>query len=456
MITAGELVGGAVVEAQETKAIRAARFLLSDASSATAPLRCLAARALTKAGLEGVFPRESAFDPQLEKRKWRHRTRKYSTNCLAWVELSLRDVIDGKKCAAERSMLVALQLAPNNRHVLRSASRLFLHLGDPGRAYDIIANCDAIVDDPWLIAAELAIASLAKRRPRYYKQGCRMIAKSGLAPRQITELTSAIGTLELNAGYRKKARDYFRKSVIDPTGNALAQAEWVSPSLGFELVSPRCRTIGSEVDEANVFHLLNDEKFSTVPDACLSWSAAEPYRIHPYEIASSAAALIGDHDRTLDIAKNGLKIRPKSGMLLNNYAFSLAHVGQLKEAEQALNGVKSDDKSIWLVSEANRGLLAMRRRESESGLAHYKEAINGFRRLDMKASADIASVYLAREAAMAGIGNAEILVNEAREIIGRLKTTRHNHVMEQAEQALGETRTGASLNRAGFGGGHFV
>ena len=54
--------------------------------------------------------------------------------------------------------MVALQLAPTNRHVLRSASRLFLHLDDSERAYDIIAQSDATVDDPWLIAAELSFA----------------------------------------------------------------------------------------------------------------------------------------------------------------------------------------------------------------------------------------------------------------------------------------------------------
>ena len=82
----------------------------------------------------------------------------------------------------------------------------------------------------------------------------------------------------------------------------------------------------------------------------------------------------------------------------------------------------------------------MRRGEHAAGLAHYQEAINGFLRRKAKRLADVARIYLAREAALAAIPNAEKLVKSAREAMDRLKTTAHNHVMKTAEKALATKR----------------
>ena len=440
VVTAGELVEAALVEATESEAVEAAKYLLSTSSSATVPLRRIATLALMRAGLEEYISAEQPYDHHTEKREWRRRTRIHSANALAWVELSLHEVKTGRKKVAKRSMMVALQLAPTNRHVLRSASRLFLHLDDSERAYDIIAQSDATVDDPWLIAAELSFADLAMRKPKYFKQGRRIVTSAGLMPRQITELAGAIGTLELGGGHRKKARDYFRQSAVDPTGNALAQAEWVSPQLGFELVTMKGLASKTEAEEANVLRLVNQEKFSEVPDICQRWSNAEGYSIRPYEIASSATTVTGDHARTVDFAQRGLKIRPDSEVLLNNYAFALAHQGQFSKAESYLQGIGHNNEIVWLVSKANRGLVAMRRGKHDFGLALYREAINGFHRKQNKKSADIARIYLAREAALAAIPEAESLVKSGREAIDRLKTTTHNHVIEEAEKALASPR----------------
>lgn len=440
VVTAGELVEAALVEAKESEAIGPAKFLLSTSSSATVPLRRIATVALVKAGRQEYISPTQPYDLGTEKRNWRRRTRIHPENPLAWVELSLHEVLMGRKKAAERSMTVALQLAPTNRHVLRSASRLFLHLDDSDRAYDIIAQSDATVDDPWLIAAELSFAELVMRKPMYFKQGRRILTNAGLMPRQITELAGAIGTLELMGGRRKKARDYFRQSAIDPTGNALAQAEWVSPSFGYEFVTTDSLASKTEAEEANVIRLFSQEKLREVPDVCQRWSNAEGYSIRPYEIASSATTVTGDHAQTVDFAQRGLKIQPDSGILLNNYAFALTHLGEFNKAESALQRIGRNDDIVWLISRANRGLLAMRHGKPEVGLTLYMEAVNGFLRKPNARAADVARIYLAREAALATISEAESLVKSARMAIDRLKTTMYDHVMEEAEQALATHR----------------
>ena len=438
VITAGEFVGSCLVEAQEGKALAAARYLSSADSTATISLRKLGAVALQRAGDRVNLPIGEVESQDCDKQTWRKRTRRYPQNSLAWVELSLLDMLNGKKEAAKRSMAVALQLAPTNRHVLRSASRLFLHLGDVDKAYDVIAKSPATASDPWLIAAELSIAELAHRKPRYFTAGRRIINKFRLSARQTTELSGAIGTLELIAGRRNKARDHFLDSVRDPTGNALAQAEWASPSFGIELVTTKHFISVPEVEEAKVFQLLRQEKFDQIPELCHSWSTSEAYSSRPYEIGSSVTAMLGNHNETIDTAIRGLSIRRDSGILLNNLAFSLAHVNQFQQADWVLEHIDQDKSLVSLAAQATRGLLEMRRGEYDRGLTFYERSISGFRQRRANRYADIACIYRAREAALASLSRAERFVRIAREAMERIKSSGHSHVLEDAERALSE------------------
>ena len=436
VITAGELLGAALVENKEGEASGAAQFVLSKRSSATMSLQRLATRSLHRSDQGGSTRPLQASGRRQEKALWRRRTRAYPANALAWVELSLRDVVVGKRHTAERSMLVALGLAPTNRHVVRSACRLFLHLGDRERAYDIVGNCAATQSDPWLMAAELSVADLADKRPKYFKQARRLMADENWVPRQTTELAGAIGTLELGDGHAKKARQYFRRSVCDPTGSALAQAEWASTELGEELVSNKMLYLAPEGDEARAFHLMREENLKPVPDVCMRWAEAEPYSIRPYEMACSATCLVGNHKRSIEIAERGLKIRPKAETLLNGYAFALAHLGNIEKAEKSLDAIGNENEGVWFVSQANRGLLAMRKGRVDIGLDYYGKAINGFQKLGDWRSADIARIYRAREAALAGSDDAASLVEDAHVAVKRLRTRVHGHVIIEAKKAL--------------------
>lgn len=439
VISAGELVETALVEAKEAEAANAARFLLSPQSTATLPLKRLAGLALKRAGFNHEVPAALAILPEVAKKVWRDRTRLYPHNPLGWVELALFDVAAGRRAEALRSMLIAIQLAPNDRHVLRCASRLFLHLHDPDRAYDLIAKNSATPLDPWLIAAELSIAELAERKPRFFEQGRRMVEQAQFYPRQITELSGALATLELEAGRRKKARDLFRHSTVDPTGNALAQAEWASPAFGVEIVPPQSLANATEADEATVFHLLRAKKFEEVSDACQRWSDTEPYSIRPFEIGSSTAAMIGDYQRALEFADKGLLVRPDGAVLLNTRGFVLANLGRLKEAEQCLRNIGQSDERVWLIRKANMGLIEMRRGNHQLGIDSYQEAIDGFTKEQNPQLAEVAKLFLAREASLARLPEAKALVAASREGLRKLNLTAHEHVLNEAERALEDT-----------------
>jgi tetratricopeptide (TPR) repeat protein len=437
--TAGELVETALVAGRDSEAREAAAFLLSGRTTATSSLKRLAS--LVHQRYEGGHALEEIAGASASERKrlWRTRTRLYPHSALAWVELALHEMMGGKPEAAKRSISVALQLAPTDRHVVRSASRLFIHLLDPERAYHILRNCRATPHDPWLIAAELAVSGIADRKPRFFAEGRKIALDGQLYPRQVTELCGALASLELDGGRRKKARNFFQQSVVDPTGNALAQAEWASNSFSEPFIPIKTFSTATEADEAKALYLNHQKQYSQVPAECERWAESEPYSIRPYELGSSAAALAQLYDKALQFSETGLKLRPDNHYLSNNRAFVLANLGRLDEAEQALKAIPDDDTANnWLVSEANRGLIQMRRGNVGEGVAHYVAALTGFRRQNRASHFEVARVFLARELALQGVDEASRVIKAARDGIKRLGLTEHAKHLDLAEAAIAQ------------------
>lgn len=436
VITAGEVIGTAIVEGHEGQATSAAKAILGSGFAATPLLRSLARRTLHRAGQQTPLATRSGFNQAQSKALWRRRTRLYPYNSLAWVELALYELLDRNKLQARRCMTVALQLAPHDRHVLRSAARLFVHLDEADRAHELLVRNDRTLLDPWLLAAGVSIATLAQRRPPSIKSARYLMESDNHPDRHLSELAGALATLDLEAGSTKRARAYFRRSVVDPTGNALAQMEWAAPELGRSLVAARTFAKTAEREEARVFTLLRAEQFQRVPLLCDRWSALEPYAIRPYEFSSSATTVTGKHKKTIATAAAGLQIRSNSTTLLNNMAFALAHCGDLDGAERYLNLVTPESGRIQYLTNANRGLLALRKGFFETGLDQYREAILGFSRIGDKRSADVARLYRAREAAIANVPGMRQLVDIGREANKRLGSLAHSHVADEMERAV--------------------
>jgi predicted Zn-dependent protease len=169
-----------------------------------------------------------------------------------------------------------------------------------------------------------------------------LIKDGGLVPHHITELAGAVGTAELIGGNRKKARKMFNQSMVDPTANALAQAEWASPSFSGDLVPPSRFGTVRDAFEASAFHYYREGKFEAVPALCEGWANEEPYSIRPYEFGSASAGLIAKYEKAVELARRGLAIRPGSPLLVNSAAFALASMGEISEAATLLRSLSKD------------------------------------------------------------------------------------------------------------------
>ena len=79
------------------------------------------------------------------------------SDAIAWVEISRCYACLGQIDQAKRCMDIAVKIEKDNRFVIRSASRLWVHCDDIDRAHHTILKSERSIYDPWLLAAEIAI-----------------------------------------------------------------------------------------------------------------------------------------------------------------------------------------------------------------------------------------------------------------------------------------------------------
>jgi len=98
----------------------------------------------------------------------------------------------------------------------------------------------------------------------------------------------------------------------------------------------------------------------SVVSACGIFGRRTAYR--GVRLGVAAASAIDDSKQIEEFAREGLRYEPSSVHLINSLAFSLALQGHHNDALGALREIRpeSADRSNFLVSEANRGLIALR------------------------------------------------------------------------------------------------
>lgn len=303
----------------------------------------------------------------------------YPFNPIVYVDMARAYVTIGLKEKAEKLIRMALYLDPKNRFVARAAARFYIHIGDNERAADIVRKTGFSRFDPWLMASDISIAMMRGKRSGNIKKGQQMIFSSSYTPFSISELASALGTVEMEYGTRKKTRDLFNQSLVDPNDNSLAQAEWALLSARIPI------TIQSGLNvkcshESKVYKALelNDARESI--HHAIDWICDMPFSLKPvfigYEISTS---FLRDYDLSSNILGVGLKSHPNDPWMLNNRAYVNARINKLDEAEKDMeqlehcNRVLSESMSVC--KEATHGLIAYRRKDREKGRKLYEQAI---------------------------------------------------------------------------------
>ncbi|WP_412468048.1 tetratricopeptide repeat protein [Pedobacter sp. KLB.chiD] len=306
-------------------------------------------------------------------------------NPIPWVELARLYSVFGQVDKAEKSMLVAVHLAPNNRFVLRSATRFWAHLEDYERALYYLRKSEITVKDPWLVSAHIATSSLMNRYSPLIKSGVKLLESKNFSNYDLTELSSSLGTLEYNSGSFKKSKDLFILSMQSPNDNSLAQLEWLAKRdkqidfnpFAFTNVQNPFEAFARE-DKAN-----NNWKNAFVNT--VKWFFDLPYSTGPVLMGSFiASSFLSDQSLAITLCEAGLKANPGDYSILNNMIYAHARNNTIDECRnyiEAFQRIKIEDLTDeWKITYiATNGLIAFKYGNVSLGkklyLKAYEEAV---------------------------------------------------------------------------------
>lgn len=423
---AADLVATALVLGTQDDARDAAHFLLT--SDAHPLSRHLARRLLGEEPSDVIeLDPFQSDDVRSRIRGIKRAVRRDPRAALLWAELARRYATLGHREKARTAIAIGLLLSPSGRFLLRSAARLYVHLDDPERAHRLLASAAAIKSDPWLAAAEIAVAPLAGRQSRFRRHGKRLLESGQFRPLAISELASALATEEMAAGSTRAARRLFEASLREPTENAVAQAEWASRR-------------GARIDVDH--QLLNEVEDSFEARAQVSavagdsdgaihnawaWLRAEPFASVPAVFGSHEAAIARRYDESIRFAELGLIANPDEFLLRNNMAFALASSDQVGAAESQISAIEDSalNEEQRRIYTATCGLIAFRRGDLATGRQLYNETIETAKDPTLQA---VAAVLLAREEIRAHTPFGPIARRAAEQFVDMAKDSRHARV----------------------------
>ena len=402
---AADLLSSAYVIDAASQFKEVAEFILANESEAPKPLVAIASEVVSgKRELDEMPALEELEAGAMYRRI--HSLRKLLSdeprNPIPWVELSRCYKLLGHDERARRSMVIASQMGPDSRFVVRSAARLFLNQHDPPLALRTIRKASGVKSDPWLLSAEVAVASAGHYPSLFAKIARRRLDDSSLSDFDKTELASAIGTLELENGKQRLARQYFRQSLTRPNDNSLAQAEWANRQVGGIEIAPQALAVPRSF-EALAYTHFNSGRWSSAVEEGVNWLKDQQFSRWPAAFTSYVSSLIGDHDHAITLLNLSLRSNPDDPLLLNNLAFSLASQGRVEDAQKALQRVPP--QSISGVSAvtlaATQGLVLFRAGFTSEGRELYLKAMEKATSLGFTKYRAMAALYLAREEMLA-------------------------------------------------------
>ena len=396
-----DFIAASFVLGEPQRSSEAAAFVLRS-GDAPEPALALARGIASNQTDHLLVPDVSPFEGEAlyrEIHRLKRRTVSEPRNAVAWVDLSRAYLLAGNANLARRAMNIACAISPDNRFVLRSATRFLVHQREALEAHRLLVNSPATRHDPWLMAAELGVATTARIGPVFSRPARSLIQSGQHPPMSLTELSSALATLELDAGKVPTAKKLFRQSLECPTENSLAQAEWASNHVsGLVVKVDEFRVPRSYEADALQSHSLGE--WDRCFRSALQWLQDQPFSSRPAVLASYiGSAILQDYDTSIRLLSASLVTNPRHPTLINNLAFALANVGELDRADGYLSLLDAQDikdtNGVTLL--ATQGLVKFKRGDAHEGRRLYLEAIAKSKKQGWQRYVAVASLYLARE-----------------------------------------------------------
>lgn len=302
---------------------------------------------------------------------------------IGWAILAHAHTLVSNKSQALRCIDIARHLAPNDRYILRLASRLYYHFEEAEIAHQIIFNASRVTQDPWLLATEISLDHLCSRRSKFTTHAGKLL-KHAQPATKFSELAAVLGTLESEHGNAKKSRDLFRFALKIPTENSLAQAIYLFKST--TAWSPDAlQQKHHEAFEAIALSAFFAGNWKQVIQHTNLWQEDEMCSIRPAEVGSFVAiTFLQDLQMAIKLTELGLRANPNAFSLKNNLAVAYAYIGKISSSEEIIKNIREEslDNSQKVTLEATRGLLAFRQDDFITGRKRYTCAADMARKLE--------------------------------------------------------------------------
>jgi tetratricopeptide (TPR) repeat protein len=371
--------------------VQQAAKLVERSETSSEHLRSIARRVLSDTLGRLQHSEPISFDPdqaradlmsQIAAHKFR--VRDYPRNAFAWADLSRLYASSGQLEKAHDAIKVATFLAPNNRFVLRSAARFYVHANGKnsrihiGDGLRLLRRSSLLRHDPWVMAAEIATSAIAEDESRVIKQARAMTEADNLQPWDLSELNGALGTLAIEQGGLGKPSKLFNRSLRKPTENALAQAQWAADAHKAVVVSAQSfESWTAPPFEALALKHRTEGKWLEVISDCREWSAMEPTSTRPLILGGFIAEVaLENGEIAREFSERARVLDPTAHWPNNNLAVALAYLNRLDEAEHYATRLQPQDvpEESQAVYWATRGLIEYRRGNREQGLSLYLRA----------------------------------------------------------------------------------
>ena len=357
-----------------------------------------------------------------------------------WSELSRHFSVVAEKEKSVSCMQAALQLGKHNRYLCRAAARLFVHVQDIDRALHLLRAEPDIKDDPWLLAAEIAISSITNKRSRFLDAGTRLMSSKTCDDKQLSELASALGTVELAHGTIKRAKELFGRSLKAPTENALAQAQWAVEQ-DSKIVIPVSAWSTPSSHEAITLASRQAHQWTNALRACAAWLVDEPFSSRPAIMGSYIAFRPENINLAEQFATAGLCGDKANFHLLNNRAVVRAYQGKIEAAyEDVTLALQQDDARNSAHLMATLGLIAFRSGMPDIGRVYYAQSISWLSQA--KHSSGVASgiLHLLREEIRLDSSFIPTAIPIVERIAKSVTLARHPEIIGMTELFFEETR----------------
>ena len=299
-------------------------------------------------------------------------------NVFALLDYAQFQAAAGKIISAERAIITARELAPNNRIVLRTAARFYVHARNPEFAHNLIKLHSRTPGDPWLMASEISLANTINAKPYFLSKGKRFILdQRNISPAHMTELAGSIAIEEINSGSLKLAREHQRKALLAPNDNFIAQAIGQADLFGIHLDGPVVQGALAASNEALMLRSWIDLEPEMVEIYAQKWHMEEPFSSRPIVMLSTLYANRGDFDKAYQWVRIGLISDPHDVGLLTNLAYIQARKGNINDSRIAIRALKHLNFGLAnAFADANEGLLAYMQGAYEVGDGYYEAALD--------------------------------------------------------------------------------